>query len=274
MHGVMPCRSGPNEELRYALRSYATNAPWLDDVTLVGDPPDWYTGWKIEVPQTGTRYENSTAAVATACACDELPDVFVLLNDDFFALSATDKAPDGNRGPIAGVLRSYAGVGSRYARGMRNTLALLQRWGYADPLSFELHLPMTIDRAIMGDVLDRVSRERIVAPHKRSIYGAVAELTGPRLDDVKMHKHTDSWPPGPWISTEDAVFAGPIGYRIKAAFTKRSPWEASASTKRYQPQARTAHRCEFQGCPKVLTGNPVLCTAHQRSQRQACPTQS
>jgi hypothetical protein len=75
---VVPVREAPtNQQLRYALRSWAAHLPH-GQVWIVGHKPVWLNGVRhIPTRQTGTKYANTTTAVRAACEHPEVSDTFL-----------------------------------------------------------------------------------------------------------------------------------------------------------------------------------------------------
>lgn len=222
-----------NEELRYSLRSLQ-NLPH-GQVWIVGHKPQWVTGVEhLPTRQSATKYENSTANLLTACAHGDVSDSFVYMNDDFFILTRLEEVPVLHRGPVEKVLGHYAGKGkqgSKYVRGMAETADVLKQWGHDDPISYELHLPMTISKQGMLDAVRRLGKERrtITALHKRTLYGNVAGLGGRQTADCKIFNGGQKLFPGwQFVSTTDRTFTmGLIGRQLRKKFPNPSPYEAS-----------------------------------------------
>jgi hypothetical protein len=229
-HVVIPCRRGPNEELRYALRSIATNCPWVDDVTVYGAPPDWYTGRVVPVEQGPNKYDNTTRAFETFAADDNLPADVVLWNDDFYAIAPTTHSPDANLGPLADridprITRNPRSAGTPHTRGAHEALITLRAWGHDKPLCYDLHAPMTLNRAALTDTLERIKSAGIGGTHKRTIYGNLVGLQGETWEaDVKIRHHRAPWPTGAWISTGDTTAPHTLP-RLAALLPSASPWE-------------------------------------------------
>src|SRR5690606_42080189 len=96
-------------------------------------------------------------------------------HDDLLAL-APPSAPGAHRGPVAGVVaRTPMG---RYRSGAAATMRLLQELGIKEPLSYELHIPMVVDRDRMLEVLNLPQARRIPVLHKRTLYGNLAGVGG------------------------------------------------------------------------------------------------
>lgn len=229
-HVVIPCRRGPNEELRYALRSIATNCPWVDGVTIYGAPPDWYTGRTVPIEQGPNKYDNTTRAFATIAADDTLPADVVLWNDDFYAVQPTERSPDANLGPLADqidprITRNPRSAGTPHTRGAHEALVFLRALGHDNPLCYDLHAPMTLNRAQLAHTLERIRSADIGGTHKRTIYGAMWNIQGETwTTDVKVRQPRSPWPTGAWVSTSDSAFTRLAG-RFDTLLPDPSPWE-------------------------------------------------
>lgn len=175
-----------SEELRYSLRSLR-NVPH-NRVVLVGEKPDWVDKVLfIPVPQSGTKHENVTANLAAVIRDNRISDDFVLMNDDFFIMKQMDKIPNLNFGPMDKVLALYDKrypEGSNYIDNMRSLYELLRGRGYAQPISYELHTPMVINRYIVQKLHQELQGERMY--QFRTYYGNYAALGGTAVEDVKV----------------------------------------------------------------------------------------
>ena len=228
MDVVYPVRPGVrNEELRFSLRSLQ-NIPH-GTVWLAGFRPPWVQGVEhIRVRQGASKYRNSTGNIRAACAHRDVSDRFILMNDDFFILRPVDTIPTFHRGPVAAVLADYVarhGAGGNYVRGMTDTLRLLENLGFDEPLSYELHTPMIIDKARMGEAL-RVGAD-IPVLHKRTLYGNWCRIGGEEAADVKARSIHDRWDPdGLFLSTAPAAWkTGRVGAHVRGLFRDPSCYE-------------------------------------------------
>jgi hypothetical protein len=218
-----------NNELRYSLRSVAQHLPH-DRVWIVGYAPTWLRSVEtLHRIQDASKWENSTGNLLTACDHPGISEQFVYMNDDFYVMEPLDKVPTLHRGPVTEVLASYtARYQSAYTEGMERTARLLDRWGYDEPLSYELHAPLVVNKSTMLDVLHRAAAERepITALHKRTLYGNVALLEGERTEDVKVsHGHPATLPSGPFLSSAPRTFRSSMKRLLARRFPTRSPYE-------------------------------------------------
>ncbi|MCX4775253.1 hypothetical protein OG493_37850 [Streptomyces sp. NBC_01285] len=187
-------REGPvNEQLRYALRTWAANLPHRT-VWIVGYRPTWLRDVEhIPTIQTGTKYQNSTSAVRAACEHSDVSERFLLMNDDFFVMRRQTIMPTLHRGPVREVERYYAARASgQYLSGMRETRDLLVGLGYDDPMSYELHVPLPVEKAGMAEALD--AGRYLAVVHKRTLYATLAHPLGRPLMKLvsQQSQHSNS----------------------------------------------------------------------------------
>jgi hypothetical protein len=234
---VYPVRPGePNEWLRYSLRSAAANLPH-DRVWVVGFKPKWLTGVEyLATNQARSKWENSTANMMTACLTDDVSPSFVYMNDDFYVLRPVEGVERLNRGTITAVLAHYRNRNARgsYVRGMEQTRALLRSLGYDEPVSYELHAPMVIERARMVEALhvafDHAADFPMQAIHKRSVYGNLVGYGGRTIEDVKINMRVGRARLNasvPYASSSRQSWGGTFGRQIRALFPDPSPYERS-----------------------------------------------
>lgn len=214
-----------NEELRYSLRSLAAHVPH-DRVWIAGHCPPWVTGvHHIPVPQNGrSRFANSTANMRAACEHPDVSDTFAYFNDDFFVLrDLPDGVPVLHRGPVADVVA--ATPHSAYRMGAIATARLLRHLGYPEPLSYELHMPMTVHRAGMLEAIER--GRNLPVMHKRTLYGNLAGIGGEQVPDCKIVDRNAPIPAGVWcVSTSDQSFAaGLVGRQVRDMFGEPCRYE-------------------------------------------------
>lgn len=220
-----------NDPLRYSLRSVATHVPHRT-IWVAGYLPPWVTDVAhVDVPQTATKYRNSTRNLRVACAHPGISDRFLLMNDDFFVMApVAGEVPMAHRGPLAEVVDRYRrryGPTRQYTRGMIATAELVARLGCEDPMSYELHMPMVIDKQRMAETIDYGAAIPVL--HKRTLYGNRWQVGGTETVDVKVRGDRDPWGPDwPYLSTDKGVFHhGRVGHHIRAVFPERSIYETT-----------------------------------------------
>jgi hypothetical protein len=224
--------SEDNEELRYSLRSLERNAP-VGRVWIVGYKPSWLHGVEyLPTNQSRSKWENSTANLLTACLHDDVAERFVYMNDDFHVVRPIDEVETLHRGPVRAVLGShYRYRSGTYLTGMRMTARLLHSLGYADPISYELHVPMVLERRKMVEALHVAAEHRsaygMTALHKRTLYGNLHGIGGRAIADVKVNNSTRRavFDSVPYVSTSKQAWSGQLGRLLRSMFPEPSSYE-------------------------------------------------
>lgn len=200
MDYVYLCREGDNEELRYSIRSVIKNGS-PDNIWVVGGKAGWYSGNFIEVSQDKNKFENQVNSLKAICKNNNISDQFVLMNDDFFILSK-DNNYNYYDGLIEDKINSHCAIygNSSYARTLKGCMKALKRKGIDQPLNYDVHIPMTLNKANLASILDLS-----LAP--RSMYGNLFIDNGINIKDVKIYKDSkDISLQNNFISTEDNSF--------------------------------------------------------------------
>lgn len=214
-----------NEELRYSLRSLR-HLPH-GKVWIAGFCPSWVSDevGRIPVRHQLDRNVNAKANLRAACEHPEVSERFAYFNDDFFVMRPLTKLPVMHRGPLASVAQS--GIMARaYTRAIRQTLELLRSRGIDEPLMYDLHAPMVVDKAGMLEALDLCSSPLI---QERSVYGNLQGIGGELARNHKIRRGQTGWEGWAFLSTNDNTFAtGPVGSHVRAALDDRSPYEREA----------------------------------------------
>lgn len=218
MDFVYICRSGENEELRYSIRSvlkYFTDAK----IWVVGGKPSWYSGNHIQVNDVGNKFQNINNCYKNIINDNNISNDFILMNDDFFLLSNINnyKYYDGL---IEDKINSHSAIhgNSSYARTLRGCIQALKKQGIHNPLNYDVHTPMTLNKANLAKVVDLS-----LAP--RSMYGNLFVNNGLEIKDVKIYKHSkDINLINDFISTEDNSFSL-IKDQLELLFPDQSEFE-------------------------------------------------
>lgn len=219
-----------NEELRYSLRSL-TNLPHRK-VFIAGYKPSWVKNIEhLPIVQSGRKYDNvsHSGVFRTICNNDDISNDFVLMNDDFFVINRISQVPNLRRlQPIDHYIELYDNLeaGDKYyCATMKDTAAFLRQRGFQDVDSYELHVPMVINK-------DRYLELRSMYPkgqslHMRTLYGNYYHVDGKRIKDVKVVKDGVGFSKEtPFLSTLDELFKyGEVGRYIRAKFPNKSRYE-------------------------------------------------
>lgn len=208
MDVVYPVRHGEtNEELRYSLRSLDANFPHAD-VWIVGHKPDWVHGVRHLEGNVYPRYEaNGYGNLHIAARCPEVSEWFVIFNDDFFV---TDRVQDLETLYHCTLQYHIDMPAVQKSRGwfleqLESTMSKLKAKGVAEPLSYEIHTPMAVNRLKFLEILDEYEHELPDStPQCRSLYGNIMGVGGRKAYDVKFHVNAEMRKP--YHSTDDRSF--------------------------------------------------------------------
>jgi hypothetical protein len=215
-----------NEELRYSLRSLR-NVPHRK-VIIAGHVPTWVDGVVgVPVEQTGSKYQNSTNNLRAALNDPRCGPEVLLFNDDFFVLRPLPSVPLLHRGYVDDIESYYVARGkSAYLDGLRSTRAFLHDLGFERPVSYELHVPMPIQRDAMLYALEIGISSGVKVLHKRTLYGNYFNAGGGRTRDCKVLTHDGPFRrKAAFVSTMPASFAGAVGAHVRSLFPHPGRYE-------------------------------------------------
>ena len=178
---VYICKSGPNEELRYSIRSAVKNLKF-DNLWVVGGKPGWYVGNHLEVIQNKSKYANARNNLRAICNSTEISDSFILMNDDFYIINKVDDVPYMHGGLLADKIEKYKNLtgDTRYVLMLKRTLLSLSRRKNKDVLDYELHVPMVMKKEKLLAIVE-------LPDLWRSRYGNTFDVGGIEIDDVKVY---------------------------------------------------------------------------------------
>jgi hypothetical protein len=115
-----------------------------------------------------------------------------------------------------------------YTQLLYNTHDKLIKMGIEEPLNYEMHIPMIMNKKKFKEVLK----------HKtclwRSLYGNIYEVGGTDREDVKVYVNSNLNPKSynisnlkyPYLSSEDKSFMTVYKAVLKNMFKSKSPYEA------------------------------------------------
>lgn len=219
-----------NFELRYSLRSIEANLPH-DRVFVCGFKPSWLTDDVIHIPseqpRLETKYLKSTKNLIAAMEDERLSEDFILMNDDFFVMLPLEYVPTLHRESLAQMIDFYykKHQSSPYTFGLRATFKALQDRGVDEPISYELHVPIVLNKKKFREILEiSLSMEGF---GKRTLYGNLNNIGGEYSEDVKFTNQLRPIVPNmPFLSTDEGSFLyHPIGGYIQAKFPTPSKYE-------------------------------------------------
>jgi hypothetical protein len=183
MDFVYICKEGPNEELRYSIRSVNESFP-ESTIWVVGGRPDWYTGNYINVKQPFTKYKNALQNLNAICESKEISDTFILMNDDFYIVKKINSIINYHGGSLLEKINLYQKINSNtnYTRKLAATYKKIRSLGFDNPLDYELHVPMIMEKEKLKEVLKY--KEQFLW---RSVYGNMFNVGGEEMQDVKVY---------------------------------------------------------------------------------------
>jgi hypothetical protein len=240
---VFMVRNGRSyEELRYALRSIAANLPHRR-VWVYGGEPRWLAGaTHIPVRQGPSTHTNTARITAAIAANRMLSPEFYWFHDDMYVLTPTEVIPRLWRATWADW--SAGAKERRDPHGTAKTSAtaeVMARFDVEPVHSYELHVPMVIERDALRRMVEAVTAwrpEALVQVQKRSLYGNWVGYGGERAPDVKFYSTTPA--DGVWsssfASSNDLSLASAAGERVRAAFAEPCRYE------RLRPEPGSAQR--------------------------------
>lgn len=227
---VYICRQGDNEELRYSIRSAVKNFTH-HDIWVIGYKPDWYSGNFVSVPDEKAKFDNIINCTSAISDIGAISDDFILMNDDFFFLKPIGTMPTYHGGLLEDKIKRYNDMGAtRYATLLNKTYLKLIRRGIKDPLDYDIHVPMPMNKQKLKESIKK-------AYLPRSGYGNIHNVGGTQIKDVKTYplksrlsSNSYDFSSGdmPFVSTEDGSFEEVYNTVLKNMFTVPSKYEAKA----------------------------------------------
>jgi len=216
---VYVCRPGPNEELRYSLRSLANLDH--DEVWVFGGCPDWVKAQTVEVRRDRGSYASSYRNLVAALEHPGVSERFVLMMDDVFVMWPQELTTL-HRGAIASHRH-----GSEHRALLRRMGRWLEQQGKGS-LDYDLHAPFVLDKPMLREVVDMEAPEKLRHAAVRSLYGNWHEIGGWPVEDFKVRPPFEI-PHRPFISTNDMSFERkPIGVYVRDQFPEPSIYEGDA----------------------------------------------
>jgi len=186
MDFVWVCRRGDNEELRYSIRSVLASFPDAN-IWVVGGKPDWYSGNFVKTNRVTNKYAQVEENLQRLVDNDQISETFVLMNDDFFIVKPISSIEYFHRGSLASAyadLVAYLGQPDLYANRLSRMLKIIiSEFNIKDPLSYELHVPMVMEKSKLATLLGKRY------PMWRSFYGNKYSVGGIPIADVKVYSH-------------------------------------------------------------------------------------
>jgi hypothetical protein len=200
----------------------------------VGHKPPWVSdevGY-LPVKQGAVGYQNVLFNLLEVVDHDEIDCDFWYFNDDFYILKPVgDEPPVFYEGTLAERARRLKGLSlGSYSSGAAITYDLLTSAGFPEPLNFDLHTPMPMDKLGIDDSIRLIhSTGKDFWPHTRSVYGAMVGLEAVPGKDYKVTSAGGSIPPAAiYASSSPRSMRGTFGMQLKRKFPTPCKYERSS----------------------------------------------
>lgn len=220
-----------DNELRYSIRSVEKNLQNYGRIFVVGEMPKFLDTRRmiyIEAKDmTGNKLLNAMHKIRIACRDKRVSDKFILMNDDFFILRKLERVANFNMGTLKEGEARHKTKRGYYYTAIQDTIKYLAEAGIDDPLSFELHYPMMLDKEAFLEVTEQpyLQQKPILF---RSVYGNLTDMRSTYREDVKLYDANDfsKRPKVDVISTDNKVCldAG-FQFWIRGKFPKKAKCE-------------------------------------------------
>lgn len=242
----------PNFELIYSLRSLERFGGEIGKVWIVGYIPAYLQNvYSIPRDQTQDKYRNTRLNLIAACRKSGVSSNFILMNDDFILTKPIKDWKEVTNVHLGKLIdhgerfQEKGGCKNPYQSGFFFNHYLLKSLGVEEPLDYEVHGPLLINKKKWLEIVDHpdVARfQHVMNPRifKRSVYCNLAGYAGGKqIEDVKVRDDlfqenmlTDHG----FFSTADGL----VGYRTvaprlnaflkemfpeKSRYEKALPWE-------------------------------------------------
>ena len=215
-------REGPNDELRFSLRSLV-NVPH-GRVFVVGHAEPWVDGVvHIPMPDIPDKFTSQRAKLAAAVLERDLSEDFILMNDDHYIVE---------RMPSISIFHRYrwgctnVPTHTAWHGVLRQTAEWMGTQGFPNPRTYECHTPLLFSKPHLGRMLERYPHERGLA------VGMTYEMTGAGGignvgPDVKCRSLRESQAligRVPFLSSMDSAFHLVDGH-LRSLFPAPGPYE-------------------------------------------------
>lgn len=225
---VYICRKGENEELRYSLRSVVKNLP-ESRVWVVGYKPSWYRGDFVSVADRSDKFTNIRNALKAVCNTPQISNDFIFMHDDIYIIEPIEELRPLFSGTLDQKLAGQAKSPrhSTYYRKVADVNRYLKEQGFAQPLNYEVHVPMPMNKEKLITIIDRRYLER-------SVYGNMFISEPEEIErDVKNYDNLNKKFPTsydyetgnlPFLSSHDVSFVAMKPF-LDAQFPEPSKYE-------------------------------------------------
>lgn len=215
--------------LALTLRTIEKNFPHKR-VWLAGYKPPWVSDQVGFIPsrQGAIGWQNVLFNMLAVIKNDEVDHEFWYFNDDFYTVKRVTEPPVYFEGTLGERARRLKGLSlGSYSTGAKLTYEMLVAAGFEDPLNFDLHAPMPMDKLGLEDSIRLVQRQQNEFwPHLRSVYGAMVGLEGQPGKDYKVTSSGGAIPEKAiYVSSSPRSLRGTLGMQLRHMFPQPSRYE-------------------------------------------------
>lgn len=176
-------------EIRYSLRSLEKYLLSYGEVFVIGEKLDWFSERIHHIPESDpflNKTMNGVNKIMKAALAEEISDKFILMNDDFIFNQPVAQIDNYIRGTLARQMQLHQTKSGYYYEDMKTTKQILEKWGYATPVDYEVHYPVMFDKDKLLTAIAKAGKEnsRFLI---RSIYGNMHSSGGEPVVDFKAH---------------------------------------------------------------------------------------
>jgi hypothetical protein len=212
-----------NEQLRYSMRSVASNLPH-DSVWIAGHKPKWVSDKVHHLPTDqapGDRHGNVRKNITAAChALDE----WLCMWDDIFVTRPIPEVPVLHRGTVTELVaeKSAAGEFRSYERDIQAAGQVLERLGYEQPLCYDcLHVPQAIRSPDMLKAIQLAEQHQVKMV--LTLHGNLVQVGGEKAGNAKADT---GWSRRVLVSTSARRWLNaPVGAYIRDLFPEPCDYE-------------------------------------------------
>lgn len=220
-----------HEELRYSLRSLA-NCPDITQVWVVGLIPEWVKGVRrLPLEPKAEKFANMRASLTAFANAKGAPKRFYLFNEDHYVTEPVDgEIPTFHLGPAITYIQSAHVWRPRntWCRAVLATAEWLKDQDGKEPMAYEAHTPLLMDRTLLAEFLDEYPAD---LPLAMSMAYARAGIGGEGVDagNAKVGAESDldekRTQDMPLLSGNQSTFDGELGGLLRELFPDPSQYE-------------------------------------------------
>jgi hypothetical protein len=217
-----------NNEIKYSIRSIEKNLDFRN-IWIVGKLPKFIdekiVGNIMAEDPFNNKLLNAIHKISLACRNEDVSEDFILMNDDFFFLQK-EEIKFYRRGTIKSSKRTHSTKGGYYYKAICKTLEFLQGMGINNPIDFEIHYPIIINKKKFLQSMEKVKNEGGIL--FRSVYGNLNKIETEYRKDVKIYTpgQFEKMKKLPMISTDERIATDIVFQKwINSKFKNESRFE-------------------------------------------------